>query len=170
MEEWRDIPDFDGLYQISNNGTVLNIKRGTVLKQQISNCGYVRVCLSKNGQPKKYSVHRLVWSAFNGEIPEGMQINHINEDKLDNRLVNLNMLTPQENLNWGTRNKRASVTNTNGSRAIPVCQYDLEGNFIKRWVSASEVERQLGYCSGHISNRCRGKGKTYKGFIWKYAS
>ena len=168
MEEWKIIPGFNNQYQISNTGRVKN-NSGRIIKPQVSNCGYYRVQLSKDKVKKKYSVHRLVYLSFVGSIPENMCVNHMNEVKTDNRPENLNLLTQEENLNWGTRNKRAGQTNTNGSRSRPVDQYDLKGNFIKRWESASEIERQLGYGQRNISANCRGKGHMRYGYIWKYA-
>ena len=75
-----------------------------ILKPKIEKSGYQRVGLWKNGG-KWYQVHRLVYEAFVGDIPKGMQVNHINEIKSDNRLENLNLMTPKENTNWGQEMK-----------------------------------------------------------------
>ena len=165
----------DHIVNGKNNHKVL--KRGKLLKQQISKYGYARITLYKNNQPKIYFVHVLVWEAFNGPKPEGMQVNHINENKTDNRLENLNLMSPKENTNWGTGISRRSKKQKNGKKAKPVIQYDLEGNFIKEWPSAREVKRVLGY--SHIAEMASGKeikhqdGHTYRikqigGFVWRY--
>ena len=104
MEEiWKDINGYEGLYQISNLGRVKSFYSGYVkiLKLKITN-GYYRIGLRKNGKRKFYQIHRLVYETFIGEIPQGIQVNHINEVKTDNRLENLNLMTPKENINWGT--------------------------------------------------------------------
>ena len=105
-EIWKDIPNYEG-YQVSNLGRVKSLERidalGHRLKEKIlkpqTNSRYYQVCLCKNSKVKKYFVHRLVWIAFNGTIPEGLQVNHINEVKTDNRLSNLNLMTAKENTN-----------------------------------------------------------------------
>lgn len=122
MEEkeiWRDIKGYEGMYQVSNlgrvkslprlkwNGKGIHMLKERILKIYITNRGYYRVRLYSNFKGKFFSIHRIVFEAFVGEIPEGMQINHINEDKSDNRLINLNLMTAKENTNWGTRTERA---------------------------------------------------------------
>lgn len=72
-------------------------------------------------------------------------------------------MTCRENNMWGTAIKRRVK-----KKSKPITQFDLNGNFIKEWVSAAEVERQLGYCSSHIRSSCKGKRKTSNGYIWKY--
>ena len=115
-EIWKDIPEFNGIYQASNLGRVKSLERidirghrvkERILKPRIDHNGYYQVGLCKNSKLKAYRVHRLVWSAFNGQTPENMQVNHINEVKTDNRLSNLNLMTCKENINYGTRNERA---------------------------------------------------------------
>ena len=114
-EIWKDIPNYEGIYQVSNLGRVKSLERfrkgkndslasvkEKIFKPQIDHRGYYRVELWKQSIGKRYKVHRLVWEAFNGSIPEGLQVNHINEIKTDNRLENLNLMTPKENTNWGT--------------------------------------------------------------------
>ena len=106
-EEWKNIIDYEGLYQVSNLGRVksLNYKhtgREKILKSSVDKIGYMYVGLCKNGKVKFFKVHRLIYEAFYGEIPNGMQVNHINEIKADNRLSNLNLMTRKENINFGT--------------------------------------------------------------------
>ena len=169
MEEiWKPVLGYEGLYEVSNFGRVKSIfykRQGKeiILKPCFAR-DYLTVMLCKNKTKKHHSLHRLVWEAFTGPIPEGMQVNHINEDKTDNRLENLNLMTCKENINWGTGIKRQSA-----SRSVPIVQYDKNGNYIKQWASATEVQKQLGFNQRNISANCRNKRKTAYGFVWRYA-
>ena len=181
-EIWKDIPEYEGLYQASNLGRVKSIKRfkkgkngslvplkEKILKPQINRRGYYQVGLYKQSIGKNYKVHRLVYEAFNGQIPEGLQVNHINEVKTDNRLENLNLMTHKENVNWGTRNERAGkVLKNRKDQSKLVLQYDLQDNFVKEYASTHQVERELGFAQGHISDCCKGKRKQAYGYKWKY--
>lgn len=173
IEIWKDIKGYEGLYQVSNLGNVKSLNYNKTKKEKqltkLTIMGYIKVGLSKNGKVKVHFVHRLVWEAFNGPIPEGMCVNHINEDKTDNRYPeNLNLMTHRENNNWGTRNKRISEKRRNGKGSKPVLQYDLEGNFIKEWPNAYEIERQLGFSQANINKCCLEKFKKSHSYIWKY--
>lgn len=112
IEEWKDILGYEGKYQVSNTGRVQSLKHNDVkiLRLSKNKGGYLLVGLGLNGIHSTKYVHRLVWEAFNGPIPEGMQVNHINEDKTDNRLENLNLMTCKENLNWGTTQERKGAS------------------------------------------------------------
>ena len=187
MEEiWKDIVGYENMYQISNLGqvkslehnvqqknrwgqTMTRIQKSRLMKIHINKNGYFRVVLHKNGIEKNYSVHRLVYEAFIGEIPEGMQVNHINEIKTDNRVVNLNLMTSKENNNWGTANERRSKKLKNGVLSKAVLQLDKDTNeVLAQFPSVMEVERQLGLGSGHISACCRGERITAYNFKWSY--
>lgn len=109
-EIWRPVVGYEDYYQVSNYGRVKSSYCGRVLKPELTNDGYLRVELWKNHKGKKICVHYIVYTSFNGQIPDGMQINHINEIKSDNRPENLNVLTPKENINWGTHNERMRKT------------------------------------------------------------
>lgn len=173
VEIWKDIRDYESLYQTSNWGRIRSldrwidngaggyIQKGRILKLRKDKYGYLKAHLYKKSCNKFFSVHRLVWEAFNGAIPEGMQVNHINEDKTDNRLENLNLMTPKENCNWGTHNQRVSIT-----KSIPVLQLTLDGELVKEWASAFEAGRN-GFDYSTIRACCNGKLKKHKGFIWK---
>ena len=179
-EEWKDIPNYEG-YQVSNLGRVKSLKRfrkwkngslvplkERILKPGINKYGYYQVGLCKNSIKKNYYVHRLVYEAFNGPIPEGLQVNHINETKTDNRLSNLNLMTCKENLNYGTRNERAGKVLKNGKKSKPVLQFTLEDILIKEYPSIRQVERETGFNQACIVNCCKGKLKQSYGYKWRY--
>ena len=166
MEIWMNIEGFKG-YQVSNLGRARSLDRidslgrlwkGKILKPFISKSGYQLVSLCKNGKKKALYIHRLVYAAFCGEIPEGLVVNHINEVKTDNRLENLNLMTQKENINYGTCIER---------RSKAVIGYDENGNIVVEFPSTQEADRN-GYSHSHVSACCRGEAKHHKGLIWKY--
>ena len=176
-EVWCDIPNYEG-YQVSNLGRVKSLERfdalghkrkEKLLKLWVTRNGYYQVCLYKNSIGKFYKVHRLVWIAFNGTIPEGYEINHLDERPVNNALSNLSLVTCKENINYGTGNERRAkkITNRKDLSKV-VLQFDLNDNFIKEYPSTMQVERELGFDCGHISNCCNGKIKIAYGFIWRY--
>lgn len=162
---------YEEKYWASNWGRIKSLNyRNTGIEQVLrpakNSTGYLQVILSNNGKNKMSLVHRLVWEAFNGPIPEGMQINHINEDKTDCSLTNLSLVSPKENINWGTRNKRVAK-----SLSKIVEQYTLDGVYVRTWPSTVSVENELwhlGFRTTNISACCLGKLKSHKGYIWKY--
>lgn len=105
-EIWKDIPGFEGRYYISSMGRVKSVRPGwgVYIMKQKDTCGYYTVQLGNT--QKTYYVHRLVAEAFVPNPDNKPQVNHINEDKHDNRAENLNWMTRSENCNWGTRNQR----------------------------------------------------------------
>lgn len=194
MEIWRDIKGYEGLYQVSNEGRVKALKKNVIgkgrnqyddehiIKQhKVVICGKERfqTTLFKNGVRKYPTTARLVYETFIGEIPDGMQVNHIDEDPSNNNIENLNIMTPKENSNWGTRNQRLSETfKKNGKRSKSVLQYK-DDVLIAEYPSAREASRQLNVYQINISRCCNGGyfDKARKkwininqayGFIWKY--
>ena len=106
MEEWRNIKDFEN-YQVSNLGRVRN-KRGTIIKSFDNGHGYLRISLCRDGKHYNKYIHRLVADAFI-DNPHGLSdVNHINEQKHDNRVENLEFVSHKDNCNYGTRTERQS--------------------------------------------------------------
>lgn len=172
MEEvFKDIKGLEGKYQVSNCGRIksLNYKRTGkegIIKLEKCTSGYSYFV---SGGKKGYLVHRLVWEAFNGPIPEGMEVNHINEIKTDNRLENLNLMTKKENVNWGGGVSRSAHTRRRiDKRRKQVSQYTMDGNLLEVYDSVREAQRKTGYSEANISACCRGLYKQAYGFIWKY--
>lgn len=155
-------------YEVFENGQIWSYKTKKFLKPETTKCGYQRVSLTDNeGKLKRYQLHRVVYEAVSGEpIPEGMQCNHRNECKTDNRFCNINLLTPKQNCNWGTRNERVAKANTNGKCSKAVGAFK-NGELVMTFPSTKEGGRN-GFDQGHIAACCRGESKTHKGFTWKY--
>lgn len=106
--EWEQAEGFSK-YLISTDGQVYSFKRDRLLPQGVTERGYKQVDVyNDEGVKKHMRVHRLVYMAHVGAIPEGMQINHKDENKANNCIDNLELMTSKENLSYGTRNARIS--------------------------------------------------------------
>lgn len=169
VEIWKslDFMGFDG-YDVSNMGNVKSLNYNHTGKERLlkpckDNNGYMVVSLCKDSKRKKFTLHRLVALAFL-ENPQNLpMINHKDENRLNNRVENLEWVTPKENMNYGTRNEKIS-------KAIskPIIQLDLQNNFIREWDSMTSINLELNINQGNITNCCKGRYKTCGGFIWKY--
>ena len=168
----------DDKYTLSKDGILVHKRTRKIVKGCLDNGGYILDGFRVDGKIINIYRHRLVWETFNGEIPKGYQVNHINEDKTDNRLENLNLMTCKENNNWGTRNERLAKANTNHPNlSKSVIQKSLDGKIIKIWPSVNEIQRELGFGQGNISRCCRGgyyrkgkwvNGRQSYGYLWEY--
>ena len=170
-------------YEVYEDGRIWSYSHKKFLKPATNKKGYQRVCLVDNeGKQKLYLVHRVVWEAITGEpIPEGMQINHRNEIKTSNMISNLELVTPKENNNYGSRNTRAGKSISKANTNNPNLSKSLTNNpkLSKRvgafkndelvivFTSISEAQRQ-GFNKGAVSKCCNGNRKTHKGYEWRY--
>ena len=175
-EQWKtaiiDGIVYEGLYKVSNLGRILSLNYNRTGKPELMNPGtdkdgYLKVTLSKNRKRKTCKVHRLVAQTFIPNPDNLPEVNHIDEDKTNNRVENLEWKSHKDNNNHGTRNERISKANTNGKKSKRVRQLSLDGELIKVWESTNECGRN-GFCQVAVSDCCRGKLKTYKGFRWEY--
>jgi len=96
-EEWRDIPEFPD-YRVSSHGRVRSLFTGEIRKHQMSRLGYCRIGLYRDRRPVCRFIHRLVAAAFIGPCPDGLQTNHIDGDKTNNHIENLEYLTRHGNI------------------------------------------------------------------------
>lgn len=174
MEEiWKDIKGYEGLYRVSNYGNIWTNKRKRCLKQHVSPGGYYQVTLSKQGKVRTYEVHRLVSLNFIPIVDGKNIVNHIDENKLNNNVENLEWCTPKENINYGTGIKRALETKKASEkfkrsfeiRSTPVIGINILDGSKVEYESMSAAEKD-GFRNGGISNCILGKTKTHAGYKW----
>lgn len=157
IEEWKDIEGYEGLYQVSNLGNVKSLPRkgtkGGLLKPVIKWGGYYGVALSKDGRTKWFRIHRLVLQTFKPiSNPENFEGDHINRNRLDNRLENLQWLTHTEN------------TRKDCSKRI----HCIETGHIYNTIVDALRELGVKDNSSHISHVCKGKRITAYDYHWEY--
>ena len=157
-EEWRYFRDT--LYQISNKGRIKNTKTGRITYGAKIDSGYRRFeVYFQNGKHKRFLVHQLVYECFIS--PDFEEINHINGDKTDNRVENLENVSHRENA-------LKAVYETNAWKFRKVAQYDREGNLIRIYANASEAGRAMGILPSSMRNCIRLREGRHKDFIFKY--
>lgn len=177
MEEiWKDVVGFEGKYKVSNRGNLISNARGTgwkPLKPTRHHSGYMLVRLASNRTYKNLNVHRIVADAFIPN-PEGKKtVNHIDGNKSNNTVENLEWATQKENINHAIDtglNLHDGFKGRTGilhPQAKAVLQYDKNGNFIKRWDCISDASRFYGLSMGTISCSMLKENGSAAGFIWK---
>lgn len=188
QEYWKDIIWYEWLYQVSNLWSIksLNYNRTHVeriLKPSYNTCGYLHVWLQHQGKRKIAMVHRLVCEAFIKNLESKSQVNHINGIKSDNRLENLEWVTPSENIqhcyhslwyknHFQTNHPRSNngVYWSQNTSSKSIVQLSMLGVFIKEWWSIIDVQRMLWISQWSISNCCKWKYwyKSAWWYTWQY--
>lgn len=173
MEIWKDVPGYAGLYQVSNYGRIKSLSRkivrnnksvnigNIIMSQSISN-KYYSVMLYKDNTKKRYLVHRLVAAAFIPNQENFSQVNHKDENKLNNHVDNLEWYTSKYNNNYKNKVEKCASKHRKS-----INQYDKKGNFINSFNSGLEASILTGINVTSISLCRKGKLKTAGGFIWE---
>lgn len=174
-EIFRDISGYEGLYQVSNFGNVKRLEyqrynkmtktyskyKEHNLKLLLNNNGYKIVNLCKNGITKLTLVHRLVAQAFIKNTNNYNCINHIDGNKTNNNIENLEWCTYKENIQHAYRtglNKKSKEVN----------QYSLNGEYLSTYKSTYKASYATGINQSNIYMCCVGKRKTAGKYIWKF--
>ena len=160
----RFVKGFEGLYSVTDDGRVFSHRRNRELKPKIDRYGYKVVALSKDGHTTHTTVHRLVAIAFL-EKPLGKNnVNHIDENKLNNNISNLEWVTVAENCNHGTRNERMSKSKC----TRPVCCIDSNGN-VSTFLGVKDASRKTGLAHSVVKSLCL-NNRTRDGLEWRYCT
>lgn len=153
-EQWKDIDDFVGIYQISNFGRARSFKRKEIryLKPGISTCGYYFIhLLKKNNNTKTSYIHRLVWDHFGNSKRNGrlLQVDHMDNNKLNNRIDNLQLLSARENVSKHrlTTNKTSKYTGVHWRKDNKTWTTQIQINGIGKRLGGfkTEYEAHLAY-------------------------
>ena len=172
-EIYKDIVGYEGKYQVSNLGNVKSLNYHRSGKEKVLTPfqkpnGYMTITLWKDNSGHTKHIHRLVAETFI-ENPDNLpEVNHIDENKENNRIDNLEWCNSKYNMNYGTWIDRRRDNFDYSYCCKRVNQYDLNGNFIKTWSNIALAQRELKIC--HISDCCNGKRKTAGKYIWKYTN
>lgn len=173
QELWQDIPGFEGIYQASTQGNIRSVdryvtynikgrtpftvkKEGVILKTWVCG-GYkeVRLYDAKTGTLRHMKVHTAVLTAFTGPRPDGYEVNHIDEDRSNNRLENLEWMTPIDNCRY--------------SKALPVDMLDEDGNVIKTFPSIRATADD-GFIPEDVRRAAYGTREMHGGYQWAFSS
>lgn len=168
-EEWRDVKGYEGKYQVSNLGNIRGLDRkdnfgrpikGKMLAQRAQKNGYMTVKLRSNGIQKTFRVHRIVADAFCDNPNNLPEVNHIDENKKNNRANNLEWCTRQYNCSYGSGLEKRK------EKYSHKCAQIKEGKVIAEFPSMIEASRKTGVPFSSIQRCISGRYKSSHGFQW----
>lgn len=170
---WVPIKDFENKYAVNENGDVCNLKTGLLLAQQQDKFGYVCVGLTVNHwKVKTKKVHRLVAEAFIPNPENKPQVNHIDGDKTNNCVENLEWVTAKENMQHAFRiglhkGSCYGKLGKDNPQAKVVLQIK-NGEIIAEFYGLREAAESVSKGCSHIGECCKGQRKRAYGYYWKY--
>ena len=180
-EQWKDIPNYEGFYQISNNGKVRSLDRyvkrkghgvvflnGGIRPSNKNKNGYLQIGLSKNGETKRFYIHRLVAQLFLENPLNLNEVNHLDHNKENNCVENLEWTTHKDNLIYTCKNGKMD----NFKRPVYMLKM-YSDEIIMEYPSIRQAVRELKLplksATINITSCCRGKCKSSYGYSWKYS-
>ena len=179
MEIWKDVVGYEDRYQISSLGRIKSKTRKTkfgrgwrvyeeqIIKPAEDKDGYLKVGLSKDGKKSRFFVHRIIATSFIKNPSELPVVNHIDGDKQNNQIENLEWVTHSENVLHAF--KTGLKKPHNGGTNKPVNKIDIEtGEVIDSYDSVLEASKSVGATAPLIGMACNDKIKTAKGFVWRF--
>ena len=179
-EVWKPIPDYEGLYEVSNLGRVRSLFRyKKILKPSPITNGYLTVELWKGKKRKRIGIHRLVAMFFCENSNNKPFVNHLDETRTNNRADNLEWVTHVENCNYGTAIARRTAHLDYSKRRInnkhqievaskPIIQLDENGDPLRRWESITKCSAVIGVSRSAIGKAIKRGGKIRQGFQFRY--
>lgn len=181
-EVWKDVAGYEGLYQVSNLGRVRSldrvvanrngyaVKKGKIITPaSVSGKQYQKVSLWKDNKGKTYLVHRIIAEAFLPNPHSFAEVNHKDENPMNNNVDNLEWCDRMYNAHYGTSIDRI-VEKHKGVPVgeQPILQYSLDGVLIARYESALKAAEAVNGNNSGICKCANGRYKTSCGYIWKW--
>lgn len=190
QEIWKNVQGYEGLYEVSNIGRIRSIprkgsfKNKHILKQVKNRCGYLMVHLCKNNKGKTVAVHRIVATTFLKNSQNKRDVNHIDGNKENNSVLNLEWTTHKENMKHARKHKLIPISDkvieqgrtigkkygkTNGrKRAKKVIQYNKSNEVLNIWDSLTEASKNVKISISEISRCCNNKKEYAGGYKWNF--
>lgn len=169
---WKDVVGFEGSYKVSDTGLVYSFFAKRLKATKKNNRGYVQISLHKEGKEHMWLLHRVVAMAFIPNPSNHPQINHIDEDKDNNHVNNLEWCTNKHNRHHGTGYARSveghDYKRMGFNNGKPVTMFSLCGKEIASFPSVVAAQRETGISESNIRQSCYGKRRTAGGYSWKY--
>lgn len=172
-EIWKDIANFEGLYEVSNLGRIKSLPKNRgiyftkeeILKGRVGNGGYLQAILChSDGTRKSIKFHRIVAETFIENPEDKKTVNHKDGVKTHNGAENLEWNTHGENIRHAFK-----IGLSNNNYVKKKVSQIKDNKVIKIWESATDAKRKLGVCNCAISRCCKGELKQTGGFQWKFA-
>ena len=174
LKNFKEIERLPNRY-INKQGEIYSESSKKFLKYQEDKDGYFYINSTGRGIKTTHRIHRLVAETFINNPENKPQVNHIDGNRKNNHVDNLEWCTQSENIqhsyNIGLKNGPTYWKGKKGKlhpNSKKLGQYDLNNNLIKTWDNAKEVNRKLGFNSNNISMVCREERKTAHGYKWRY--
>jgi len=178
-EIWKDITNYEGYYQASNFGRIKSVKRyicrgfmnklrtvpEKIRQASVDNDGYLTIRLHINGIRKNYFVHRLIAETFLENIEKKPQVNHIDGDKKNCHLSNLEWVTQSENIKH-SYNVIGRIASGGAIAYKPIIQKDMNGNFLNSYKSITDAIKQTKV--NNITACLKGKYSHAGNYKWEY--
>ena len=170
---WRDISGYNGTYQVNESGEVRNALSGRMLKQQRNRFGYMTVKLFRHNHGKEYKVHRLVAIAFIENRNNKPQVNHIDCNRQNNCVENLEWVTCKENAEWAVKmgsriiddNWRMKIKASRKRKPVKATQIET-GQII--FLDSVRAAKTICPDTKAVIDCCKGRRKTAGGYLWEY--
>ena len=187
FEFWQDIPEYEGLYQVSTYGRIKSvdrivkhnnakgfvIRKGKILSPHKTPEGYMFCGLCKEGKVAHKKIHRMVaitflpipqfiLDAFHSNETKRIEVNHKDENKENNAIDNLEWCTSRYNANYGNHIRKIVE-----KHSMPIISTSKSGT-IREYSSAAEAERITGINTANINACCKNRRKTAGGYYWQY--
>lgn len=179
QEIWKDVEGYEGLYRVSNKGRIKslnykNTQRIKILKQYESTNGYLRTCLCKNGIAKFFLIHRLVAQAFINNQHNLLEVNHIDGNKQNNNVNNLEWCTRSENNVHAIKNNLRKIKRgKDNPNSKIIYQKDIKtGKILNIFYGIGDIKRKMHLKDAATIGKCCRSVKNYKtayGYKWEYA-
>lgn len=180
---WKWIPGYENIYKANEHGEVYSNYHKRLLQPYTGSDGYLRVNLSKNSKAKITMVHRIVAELFIPNPKNLPVVNHIDGNKRNPDISNLEWVTYSENSNHAFSNGLSKISDKckaaaskvaaeNGAKTTQkgVDRLDMSGKYIDSFKSIRDAERITGINRVNIGEVCRGKRKTAHGYRWRFTN